>query len=115
MRFPKTLRGEQRLVVVFWLYCILGSALALALPFLFAEWLYDQGFPMWGFRVIEVAEAAFVVLAHVSLWLCAFNSRHRWIGYAARVYSLVAVALFFFPVAFYQKSPTIEVDIVSDR
>ena len=115
MRFPKTLRGEQRLAVVFWLYCVLGTAVVIASPFLFADWLYDQRFPAWGFTLIGVIEVVFVVWAHVSLWLCAFNSNHRWLGYVARIYSLAALVLLFLPARFYQKSASIEIDIVSDR
>jgi len=115
MRFLKSLRGEQRLVVVFWLYCILGTAGAIALPILFAEWLYDQGVPLWGLKLIAVAELAFVIWAHASLWMCAFNSGHRWLGYVARIYSFVALVAFFLPVAFYHRSSTIDVEIVSDR
>jgi len=115
MRFLKSLKGEQRLVVVFWLYCILGSAIAIALPILLAEWLYDQGIPLWGFKLIAGAEVAFVVWAHASLWMCAFNSGHRWLGYAARIYAFIAVATFFLPATFYHQASTIEVEIVSDR
>ena len=115
MRFLKSLRGKQRLAVVFWLYCILGSAVAIALPIPLAEWLHDQGVPLWVFKLIAIAEVAFVVWAHLSLWMCAFNSGHRWLGYVARLYSFVALVVFFLPVAFYYKPSTIEVNIVSDR
>jgi hypothetical protein len=38
------------------------------------------------------ALAAYVVWAHVSLWMSAFNVRQRPWGYAARVYACVVLA-----------------------
>jgi len=115
MRLPKSIAGRERLVVVFWLYCVVGCSLVIALPFLTAEWLYYQGFPMWGFGAILVAEVIFVVWAHVSLWMCAFNTRHRSLGYAARIYSVVALIAFLLPIGFYRESPAISVDIVTEQ
>jgi hypothetical protein len=115
MRLPKSLAGRERLAVVFWLYCVVGSSLAISLPFVTAEWLYYRGFPMWGFEAIAVAEVIFVVWAHVSLWMCAFNTRHRSLGYAARIYSVVALIAFFSPIGFYRDAPAIDVDIVTEQ
>lgn len=85
-------RGRGRLHVVFWGYCIVGGLSAAALPGLVAESLYDRGFPIWFFIMLALAQGFYLLWAHVSVWMCAFNSSRRLWGYAARTYVLVAVA-----------------------
>jgi hypothetical protein len=47
--------------------------------------------------------------------MCAFNTRHRSLGYAARIYSVVALIAFFSPIGFYRDAPAIDVDIVTEQ
>ena len=68
--------GQERLWVVFWLYCVLGIVglmTLLSVPNMF----FDVVLMLW------------VLWAHYSLWTCAFNTHWRPYGYAARIYACV--------------------------
>ncbi len=90
----QSLQGRERLVVVFWIYCVLGGVVIVTLPFFVAEPLYEFGLPMWAFVVIALMQVVYLLWAHVSLWTCAFNSQHRMWGYAARSYVCVVAVAF---------------------
>jgi hypothetical protein len=71
--------GRERLWVVFWLYCVLGSVGLLVFLAVFN-------------LSLEVALIVYVLWAHYSLWTCAFNTNWRPFGHAARIYACVIVA-----------------------
>lgn len=75
--------GQERLWVVFWLYCVLG-AICLVLLLVILP-------PALG-AASEVALIFYLLWAHYSLWTCAFNTKRRTYGYGARVYACVIVA-----------------------
>ena len=100
---------------MFWLYCVVGVALAVALPMRYAEPLYDRGFPIWGFIGIAVLEIAYLIWAHVSLWMCAFNTSHRYLAYAARVYACAALLYIVIPPVLYTSSSSRETEVMEIR
>jgi hypothetical protein len=87
MRNPwQVVLGQERLWVVFWLYCMLGTVvvtLLLAISDL-------SGTAIVG--TLTVLHAVYLLWAHYSLWTCAFNVKRRPWGYAARVYACVLIA-----------------------
>lgn len=88
--------GQERLVVVFWLYAVLGGVLVSALS-RFGLNAADSA----GTRTAEIALSGLVLLlgiayyswALVSVWRCAFNARRRFWGYVARTYAVAQAAL----------------------
>ena len=80
------LRGKKQLKVVFWLYCAMGGITAAVLPFALAEPLYRIGFPLWSFTLLAGLQLLYLLWAHISVWMCAFNSSRRVWGYLARAY-----------------------------
>lgn len=78
--------GQERLWVVFWLYCLVGTVVVALL-------LAMSGLPPPAITTaLAVAFMVYVLWAHYSLWTCAFNTKWRPWGYAARVYACVAIA-----------------------
>lgn len=82
----QTVLGQERLWVVFWLYCVLG--LAVFLLFLFTS---DVSSSVMA-NALSVALLLYLLWAHYSLWTCAFNTQRRAWGYAARIYACVILA-----------------------
>src|SRR4051812_48576910 len=80
----KALRGAERLAVVFWVYCVVLGTGVYLLPLLFAERLYELGFPLWFFISFFALQVAYAFWALASLWRCAFNRNRRMWGYVAR-------------------------------
>lgn len=73
--------GQERLWVVFWLYCVLGPVVLVAF-FTVSE------------LSVDLVLIVYLLWAHYSLWTCAFNTRWRPCGYAARIYAcVIAVAV----------------------
>lgn len=89
----KSLRGRERLIVVFWGYYVAGGIVAIILPFILAEPLYHLGLPMWFFTSLAGLQSLYLIWAHISLWTCAFNSPRRSWGYLARGYVCLVVAV----------------------
>jgi hypothetical protein len=89
----QAIRGQERLTIVFWGYCMVGGIVAIILPFALAEPLYHRGFPMWFFTLLAVLQSLYLLWAHISLWTCAFNSSRRVWGYLARSYVSIVVAV----------------------
>ena len=112
MRFLNAIRGRESLAVVFWLYCVVGGWTIVLLLALFGGQLSELGLSAWSLIVIATAEVLYLIWAHVSLWMCAFNSKRRVYGYAARAYACAVVVLSFYPMFFQTSSPQIEVLIV---
>jgi hypothetical protein len=75
--------GRERLWVVFWLYCVLGT---ICLVLLLATLDVSLG------NASMAALIFYLLWAHYSLWTCAFNTDWRLWGYGARVYACVIVA-----------------------
>jgi hypothetical protein len=92
-RIWRALRGRERLMIVFWAYCVVGGIVATVLPFIVAEPLYDRGFPMWFFTLLAVVQSLYLLWVHVSVWTCAFNSSRRVWGYLARGYVCAVVVM----------------------
>jgi hypothetical protein len=79
--------GQERLWVVFWLYCVLGTfllTLLLLMSDLSAPAIVDT---------LSIFYLVYLLWAHYSLWTCAFNAKWRPWGYAARVYACVLIAV----------------------
>jgi hypothetical protein len=96
-RILKALKGRERLVTVFWGYCIVGTFAVGAVLFALDR-VTQRANPSWRPIAAWATGALFViyfVLAHISLWTCAFNTRRRGWGYAARCYA-VAVVIYYF-------------------
>ena len=90
----QSLRGRERLIVAFWMYCVLGGLLVAVMPTVLAQALYDMGVPVWVLIVLALMQALYFIWAHVSVWMCAFNSSRPLWGYAARGYvCLVALSV----------------------
>ena len=88
------LRGQERLWVVFWLYCVLGTAVFTWAFAYLVTWLpFDSSAEEEAATTtLFAALAAFVLWAHISLWTSAFNAEWRPWGYAARIYAGVVLA-----------------------
>lgn len=84
------LAGEERLAVVFWLYLLAGGALVILVPHVGAEVLHERGVATWVFVAYAIVEALYLLWVHVSLWTCAYNTRHRVLGHASRSYVILA-------------------------
>ena len=93
-RMWQAFRGRERLTLVFWGFYVMGGLVAVILPFVVAEPLYDLGLPLWSFTLIAVVQSLYLLWAHISLWACAFNSSRRVWGYLTRGYVCVVAALF---------------------
>jgi hypothetical protein len=94
----EAIRGRARLRLVFWGYCILGTvAIGILLLGVFRVAIRFDPSPHH-FLTDAVTGALFVTYflwAHVSLWTCAFNAKHRGWGYAARSYAVLVVMYYF--------------------
>lgn len=90
----KTLRGSEKLSVVFWAYCVLGTLAIVAALLFWSEEL--MRLPQWFLYTLTALYSAYLLWAHLSLWQCAFNVQRRFWGYAARAYVLVLVATYVF-------------------
>lgn len=107
------LRGQELPVVVFWVYCVLG--MALAMMFL---GMYVMGGGAESDREIEIAGyllLAYAAWAHASLWMCAFNAARRAWGYVARVYAgaaLAGIVVVLISPNFFTTDPEIEVRVI---
>ena len=78
--------GRERLWIVFWLYCVLGTLLVTLL-------LFISNLPARAIaETLAVLYAVYLLWAHYSLWTCAFNVKWRPWGYVARVYACVLIA-----------------------
>jgi hypothetical protein len=76
--------GKERLSVVFWLYYVVGLAITLGVPAALTEEVQDLP-SSWGMTLVFIV-VGYVFFAHVLLWMCAFNSGAKWLGYIIRVY-----------------------------
>jgi hypothetical protein len=84
--------------MVFWGYCILGTvAIGVLLFGIFRVAIRFDPSPHHFLTdaVTGVLFVAYFLWAHVSLWMCAFNAKHRGWGYAARSYAVLAVIYYF--------------------
>ena len=86
------LRGRERSSVVFWFYCVLGSAVLTAL-FLMSARPLAESMPDSQLLFLVIPYFAYLAWAHIALWTCAFNTKRRAWGYAARTYSFALLAL----------------------
>ena len=92
------LRGQERLVVVFWGYCLMGSLILGVLMF-WAFRLFPPPYRTLGNLLTGVLFVLYFLWAHISLWMCAFNVGRRGWGYAARCYAVLVVLYYFAGVA----------------
>lgn len=97
-RIVRALKGQERLAVVFWGYCVAGTLIVGVLMF-YAFRLIPMPHRSLGNIVTGVPFVAYFLWAHVSLWRCAFNVEGRGLGYAARCYALVALVYYFVGIA----------------
>jgi hypothetical protein len=97
-RILRALRGQERLAVVFWGYCIVGTLLVGVVMF-WAFRLFSILHRTFGNLATGVLFVAYFLWAYVSLWRCAFNAKQRAWGYAARCYAVVVVIYYFVGVA----------------
>lgn len=86
----QVLRGRERLHVVFWGYCVVGTIIVFALPTVDRPY-FLMGMPLWFFLALALMQLAYLLWAHIALWTCAFNTSRRIWGYAARAYICVLV------------------------
>ena len=93
MYLLKTLRGSEKLAIVFWGYCVFGTLLIIGLASFFADALV-QSPPL--LYLVGAAILLYSVWAHISLWQCAFNAQHHFWGYVARIYVFVIAAAYGF-------------------
>jgi len=94
----EAIRGRARLTKVFWGYCILGTvAIGVLLFGVFRAAIRFDPSPHHFLldAVTGVLFVAYFLWAHVSLWTCAFNTKHRGWGYAARSYAVLVVIYYF--------------------
>lgn len=84
------LRGQERLVIVFWGYCLMGSLIFGVLMF-WAFRLFPAPYRTLGNLLTGVLFVLYFLWAHISLWMCAFNVGRRGWGYAARCYTVLVV------------------------
>jgi hypothetical protein len=90
-----TMRGKERLAILFWYYFVLGGA-AVALLIAGASvpigQIHSVPLMLVASSVVAVPVLAYQIWILVSLWACAFNARHRYWGYLTRAYVLVLVS-----------------------
>lgn len=102
------LLGRERLIVVFWGYCVVGTAIVVNLPNVDRPY-FLMSMPLSFFLVLASLQTAYLLWSHMSLWTCAFNTSRRAWGYAARAYIIVLVSIvaagYFIPV----REPALEV------
>jgi hypothetical protein len=109
-RILLAIKGNARLAVVFWGYCVAGTVVVGVVIF----WAYRL-FPIrhraFGNLLTGILFVAYFLWAHFSLWRCAFNVERRGWGYAARCYAVVAVVYYFVGIAanFGPAPPQIEI------
>ena len=110
------LRGQELPVVVFWVYCVLGMALAMMFLGMFVMTSATNDVSDRTINVAGYVFLAYVAWAHVSLWMCAFNAKSRAWAYVARTYAAVVlagvVAMLIAP-SFFTTDPEIEVLLVT--
>jgi hypothetical protein len=106
-RVMDALVGRAPLTTVFWGYCVGGTLAmsAIVMAALPAALRFDHR--------LHHSVTLFVVLgplviyflgAHVSLWRCAFNAKHRAWGYVARCY-VVAIFGYYFAALWFHSPP----------
>jgi hypothetical protein len=85
------LRGQELPIVVFWVYCMAGMAIATMFLGMFVMTRARDVSDSVIYLAISLC-IAYAAWAHTSLWTCAFNAkRHTW-AYVARIYAGVVVA-----------------------
>jgi hypothetical protein len=91
-RLVRALKGREKLKTVFWGYCIVGTlavgGLLVAVCLALMRWDSSPHHVISGWWT-GVVFISYFLWAHVSLWMCAFNSAKRGWGYAARCYAIV--------------------------
>ena len=93
MKSPwQVLRGQERLSTVFGLYCVLGIAILTMLFGMFVGGTEGR-LPDSAYGIAGLVYAAYFLWAHVSLWMCAFNTKRRAWGLVARAYVAVVLAV----------------------
>ena len=93
MKSPwQVLRGQERLSTVFGLYCVLGTVILTMLFGMFVGGTEGR-LPDTAYGIAGLVYAAYFLWAHVSLWMCAFNTTHRAWGFVARAYVAVVLAV----------------------
>lgn len=97
-RILRALRGKERLVLVFWGYCISGTLVVGFLLF-WTDRLFPASHRPLAGVITGALFIAYFLWAHISLWMCAFNVERRSWGYAARCYGAVMVIYYFVGVA----------------
>jgi hypothetical protein len=90
--------SRKRLTVVFWGYCVAGTLVVGVLMF-WAFRLFPAPHRNLGNFVSGAIFVAYLLWAHLSLWMCAFNVKRTGWGYAARCYAVVVVVGYFAGVA----------------
>jgi hypothetical protein len=97
-RILRALKGKERLVIVFWVYCVAGTLVVGVLMF-WAGRLFPISHRQLADLLTGVLFVSYFLWAHISLWMCAFNVERRGWGYAARCYAVVVVIYYFVGVA----------------
>ena len=82
----KPIQGKRKLWIVFWLHYLPGILL---INFVFS--FLDMSPNLHG-KLYVLALIVFWLYMGVSLWKCAFNGSHKWLGYIARIFVFVNVA-----------------------
>jgi len=91
----QTLRGRERLAVVFWRYWVLGQlgvVLLLVAGASLVEHVQPEIVKILASVLIAIPVLAYEIWVLVSLWTCAFNVRAMFWGYCARAY-VVLIAI----------------------
>jgi hypothetical protein len=111
-RFMDALAGRARLTTVFWGYCI-GGTLALsaivmaALP---AALRFDHRLHYHlTLSVVMGLLVIYFLWAHLCLWRCAFNAKHRAWGYVARCYVVAIFGYYFAGLWFHSPPQPVEI------
>jgi magnesium-transporting ATPase (P-type) len=93
----KALRGQERLVIVFWGYGILLQCVLMVLANLLSESAAQAGFKLFGLvMAVTVLTGMWVysIGCTIAVWRCAYNVRKKFWGHAARVFvALVVIAI----------------------
>jgi hypothetical protein len=101
-QFVEAIKGRATLTKVFWGYCILGTvAIGVLLFGVFRAAIRFDPSPHHFLldALTGVSFVAYFLWAHVSLWRCAFNAKHRGWGYVARSYAVLVVIGYFVGVS----------------
>ncbi|MEA3140231.1 MAG: hypothetical protein QOK23_2400 [Gammaproteobacteria bacterium] len=89
-RILRALRGEERLAIVFWGFCVAGTLVVGVLLY----WV-SRAFPALAAVVTGVPFVAYFLCAHISLWMCAFNVKRKGWGDVARCSAVLIVICYF--------------------